>query len=161
MEAAIVFRRPYVVVCCIFCVSGLVTTVSLDTHRASTYTPVFVDDDVFRSVVELQPAGDSVVACSDTAVQVNCTTETNTLYWTTTPPTCFVSYAKSDTAAVGVVRTFCDFEAILLSTSPSLMSTATLTNVNNSHNGTDLTCRNTIAQFNLVPHQISIVVYTR
>ena len=122
---------------------------------------MFVVDGVFRSVEELQPAaGKSVEVCSGTAVQVNCTTETNILYWSTTP-TCFVSYYDSDTAAVGVVRTFCDFEAILLSTSPSLMSRATLRNVTSLHNGTVLTCQNTIAQFNLGPDQmtsISIVV---
>ena len=115
---------------------------------------------MFRSVVELQPAGESTEVCSGTAVQVNCTTETDDLYWTTTP-TCFVSYDKSVTTDVGVVRTFCDFEAILISTSPSLMSTATLRNVTSLHNGTVLTCRNTIAQFNLGPDQmasISIIV---
>ena len=42
------------------------------------------------------------------------------------------------------MATFCDFEAILLSTSPSLMSTATLNAANSTHNGTVLTCVNTI-----------------
>ena len=110
--------------------------------------------------MELQPSSESAEVCSGKAVQVNCTTETDDLYWRTTPE-CRVSYQKDDTALVGVVRPFCDFEAILLSTSPSLMSTATLANVNSSHNGTVLTCVNTIIQVNLGADQmasISIVV---
>ena len=111
---------------------------------------------LFRSVVELQPSSESVEVCSGTAVQVNCTTGTNDLYWRTTPA-CQVSYDKDDTALVGVGIQFCDFEAILLLTSPLLMSTATLSNVNPSHNGTVLTCVNTIVQVGLGPDQMASI----
>ena len=113
------------------------------------------------SIVELQPSIESVELCSGTHVQVNCTTGTDDLYWRTSPE-CRVSYEKDDTALVGVVRPFCDFEAILLSTSPSLVSTATLSNVNSSHNGTVLTCVNTIIQVNLAADQMaSITIIVR
>ena len=110
--------------------------------------------------MELQPSSEKVEVCPGTAVRVSCTTETRDLYWRTTPD-CQVSYDNDDTALVGVVLPFCDFEAILTSTSPSLMSTVTLSNVSLSHNGTVLTCANTIVQVNVRADQkasISIVL---
>ena len=56
---------------------------------------------------------------------------------------------------------FCDFEVILLSTSP-LMSTATLSNVSYAHNGTVLTCWNTIVQINRKEDQMAnISIFVR
>ena len=112
---------------------------------------------LFRSVVELQPSSESVEVCLGTTVEVNCTTETNFLLWSTSPE-CGIPYSKHSTDFVGVVRTFCDFEAILLSTSPSLMSTATLSNVNSSHNGTVLTCANTLVVGLGEDQSLSIIV---
>ena len=120
-----------------------------------------VDEDAFVSVVELQPSSESVEVCLGTAVDINCTTGTNSLYWTTTPE-CSIFYNADDTALVGDVTPFCDLEAILLSTCPSLMSTATLSNVNSSHNRTVLTCVNTIVQVGLGPDQMaSIIILVR
>ena len=75
-------------------------------------TRVFVVEDAFLSgVVELQPSSESVEVCSRTAVEVNCTTETDDLLWTTTLE-CHVLYNKANTAfVVGVVISPCDFEA--------------------------------------------------
>ena len=120
-----------------------------------------VEDAAFLSVVELQPASESVEVCLGAAVQVNCTTETDRLLWKTTPE-CRVSYDKGNAQPLGVVTPFCDFEAVLLSTNSSLMSTATLSNVNSSHNGTVLTCVNTIVQVDLEPDQMaSITIVVR
>ena len=116
-----------------------------------------VDEDAYLSVVELQPSIESVEVCLGTTVQVNCTTGTNDLLWRTSPE-CRVSYEKNDTALVGVVRHSCDFEAILLSTNPSLLSTATLSNINFSHNGTVLTCVNTIIPVNLGADQMASII---
>ena len=115
-----------------------------------------LDDVVFGSIVELQPSSESVEVCSGTAVQVNCTTGTDDLYWRTIPD-CRVIYDKDDTALLGIVVSSCDFEAILISTSPSLMSTATLSNLNSSHNGTVLTCQNTKVQVNLQADQMASI----
>ena len=118
-----------------------------------------VEDDVDPfGIVELQPSSESVEVCSGTAVQVNCTTETDDLYWRTTLE-CRVSYDKDDTALVGVMIPSCVFEAILISTSPSLMSTATLSNLNSSHNGTVLTCVNTIVPVGLGPDQMASIIF--
>ena len=76
------------------------------------------------------------------------------LYWRTSPG-CYVAYDKDDTALLGVMIPSCDFEAILISTSPSLMSTVTFSNVNSSHSGTVLTCLNTIIQVNLEADQMA------
>ena len=120
-----------------------------------------VEDDVFLCAVELQPSSESVEVCLGTAIEVNCTTGTNNLVWTTTPE-CRMSYNTANTALVGDVLTFCDFEVILLSTSPSLMSTAILRNVNLSHNGTVLTCANTFLITNLQADQMaSISIFVR
>ena len=113
---------------------------------------------LFRFVVELQPSSESVEVCLDTTVQVNCTTGTDHLRWRTTLQ-CQVSYDKDDTDLVGDVIQPCNFEAILLSISPSLlMSTATFKNVNSSNNGTILTCLNTIASLNLGPDQMASII---
>ena len=115
---------------------------------------------MFLSVVELQPASESVEVCSGAAVHVNCTTGTDYLLWRTTA-NCQVPYHKDDTHLVGDVEQRCNFEALLLSTSPSLLSTATFRDVNSSHNGTILTCLNTVVPANEGPDQmasISIVV---
>ena len=104
---------------------------------------VVEDDLVLLFAVELEPSSNFVEVCLGTTVEVNCTTETNFLLWSASPECC-IPYSKASTDSVGVVRWFCDFEAILLSTSPSLMSTATLSNVNSSHNGTVLTCSNAL-----------------
>ena len=103
---------------------------------------------MFHFAVELQPSSESVEVCLGTAVEVNCTTGTNNLVWTTSPQ-CIRAYSKDNTELVGVVRTFCDFEAILFSINQSLMSMAILRNVNPSHNGTVLTCANTLLISNL------------
>ena len=107
-------------------------------------------------IVELQPSRETVEVCPGTAVRVNCTTRTNDLYWRATTD-CGLSYDKGDTALVGVVVPFCDLEAILTSTSPSLMSTVTLSNVSLAHNGTVLTCVNTIVQVNLRADQMASI----
>ena len=116
---------------------------------------------LLRFVVELQPSSESVEVCSGTDVQVNCTTGTDHLLWRTTPE-CQVSYNKDDTALMGDVIQRCNFEAILVITSPSLlMSTATFRNVNSFSNGTVLICLNTIIPLNLGADQmanITIVV---
>ena len=116
-------------------------------------------EDAFLSeVVELQPSSESVEVCPGTSVQVNCTTGTNSLVWRTTP-TCFISYNADVIAPVGVVNSFCNFEAVLLSTNPLLMSTATLRNVTPFHNGTVLTCVNTIVQVGLGPDQMASIIF--
>ena len=107
--------------------------------------------------MELQPSSESVEVCLGTTFQVNCTTETDHLRWRTSPQ-CQVSYNKDDIDLVGDVIQRCDFEAILLSTSPSLlMSTVTLRNVNSSNNGTVLTCLNTIIALNLGTDQMASI----
>ena len=116
---------------------------------------------LFRFVVELQPANESVEVCIGVAVEVNCTTGTDNLVWGTNPD-CLISYNKGDTNLVGDVTQRCNFEAILLSTTPSLTSTVTLRNVTPSHNGTVLTCVNTIVQAGLGPDQMaSITIVVR
>ena len=158
MEAAIQFGKLYFVVCCILlCIGFGYSGKPYTPTRVSTHVFV-VDEDVFPFLVELQPSSESVEVCSGTTVQVNCTTATDHLFWRA-PPECFVSYNKDDTALVGVVRPFCDFEAILLSTDPSLMSTATLSNVSSFHNGTVLTCVNTIVQVGLGPDQMASIIF--
>ena len=125
------------------CVPGLVTAVS--PRQELVYTRMFVVEYAFLSVVELQPSSELVEVCLGTSIEVNCTTETDDLLWGTSPAAeCHVFCNKDDTAFVGFVIPACDFEAILLSTSPPLLSTATLSNINSSHNGTVLTCLNTI-----------------
>ena len=109
--------------------------------------------------MELQPSSESVEVCLGSTVEVNCTTFTQYLYWETTLE-CVSFYDNGDSELVGVVRTFCDFEVILLSTTP-LMSTATLSNISYAHNGTVLTCWNTVVQVNRKEDQmanISILV---
>ena len=119
---------------------------------------VVEDDVILNSAVELQPSSESIEVCVDDTVEVNCTTFTEYLYWETTPE-CFVLYLG--TTMAGLVGTFCDFEAILLSTSPSLMSTATLRNVKSSHNGTVLTCLNTILLNPTADQMASISIFVR
>ena len=110
--------------------------------------------------MELQPSSESVEACLGSTFEVNCTTFTRYLYWETTFE-CFSYYNNPESELVGVVRTFCDFEVILLSTSP-LMSTATLSNVSYAHNGTVLTCWNTVVQVNRKKDQMaSINIFVR
>ena len=108
----------------------LYTRVKLNEHMLEC-------DVVLHCAVELQPSGEYIHVCVGSTVEVNCTTFTQDLYWETTPD-CFLTYDANN--AVGLVGTFCDFEAILLSTSPSLMSTATLSNVSSDDNGTLPTC---------------------
>ena len=117
-----------------------------------------VEDDVFNSAVELQPSSESIEVCLGSTVEVNCTTFTIDLYWETTPE-CFFSYDSGN--IVGLVGMFCDFEVILLSTSPSLMSTAALNNVNSSHNGTVLTCINTILPNPGADQMASVRIFVR
>ena len=108
--------------------------------------------------MELHPSSEHIELCTGSTVEVNCTTFTQDLYWETTPD-CFVTYDRDTT--VGLVGTFCEFEAILLSTSPSLMSTATLSNVNSSHNGTVLTCANTLFLDRNADQMASISIFVR
>ena len=110
--------------------------------------------------MELQPSSESVEACLGSTLEVNCTTFTQYLLWETTPE-CFSFYNNQNSELVGVVRTFCDFEVVLLSTSP-LMSTATLSNVSYAHNGTVLACWNTVVQLTRKEDQmVNITIFVR
>ena len=117
-----------------------------------------VEDDVLNSTVGIQPSSESMEACIGSTAEVNCTTFTQDLYWETTPG-CFYSYDNDN--IVGLVGMLCDFEVILLSTSPSLMSTAILRNVNAAHNGTVLTCVNTILPNPGADQMASIRIFVR
>ena len=160
MEGYMKSNKLYFVICCIL----LHNRISYSgKHYKWTHTHIHTCTHILvvEHDVELQPSSEYVEVCSGTTVQINCTTGTDDLYWSATPE-CQVSYDKDDTALVGVGMRFCDFKAILLSTSPSLMSTATLSNVNSSHNGTVLICQNTIVPVNLGPDQMaSISIFVR
>ena len=91
--------------------------------------------------MQLHPSSEFIEVCLGSTVEVICTTSTSVLFWRTSPD-CFACFTKANN--VGLVLTFCDFETILLSTSPSLVSKATLGNVSSAHSGTVLTCVNTI-----------------
>ena len=151
--------KLYPVVCYISLCIGISLSGKPYRHAQSRYVLVFVmeDDLELLFAVELQPSNSFVEVCLGNTVEVNCTTETDHLLWSTSPVAeCRVLYNKQSTS-VGVVMAACNFEAVLLSTSPSLTSTATLTNVTLSHNGTVLTCANTIVQVNLGPDQMASI----
>ena len=106
--------------------SGLLRAVSPTSVYAKLNKRMLDNDVVLHCTVELQPPSEYIELCTGNAVEVNCTTFIQDISWETTPD-CFLSYDNDN--AVGLGGTFCDFEAILLSTSPSLMSKATLSNV--------------------------------
>ena len=82
-----------------------------------------------------------VEVCVGDTAQVTCTAFGPDLAWLI--GNCFESFTK--TSDVGLELTGCDFVMKLVSkTTSSLVSTATLSNVEPTHNGTVLTCYNTL-----------------
>ena len=113
-------------------------------------------DLVLLTAVELQPSNNFVEVCVGNAVEVNCTTETDRLVWNING-VCRVGLLKQNTGSVGFVIEFCDFEFILLSTSPSLLSSFTMRNVSSTQNGTVVTCVNTYEEEGLRPDQMASI----
>ena len=86
--------------------------------------------------VELQPAYGFLDACVGDGIAVTCTVTTFVIYWKVNGES--EGFTKSSTE--NSVKMVGNFEIILVSTGPKLVSTATQNDVTPNHNGTVLTC---------------------
>ena len=90
--------------------------------------------------VELQPAYPLLDACVGDGIVVTCSVTTIVVYWIANGE----SEGFTKVSPVNSVKMVGNFEIMLVSVAPTLVTTATLNDVNSNHNGTVLTCSTTL-----------------